>query len=82
MIGGGGGGAFYLTGPRACKHVRPVVSNWPALFFSFFFQPALGMCMEVLCPMLTCQLFTTGPAPCVGPVSPFPYKQLQQNKRK
>ena len=35
------------------------------------------MHVDVLCPMLTSQLFIRGPAPCKGPVSTFAYKQFQ-----
>ena len=62
-------GAFCQGHASMC--IQPVLSNWPALFF----QPALGMRAEVLCPMLTSQLFT------MGPVSPFAYKQLQLNQQ-
>ena len=53
--------------------VKPVVPNWPALFF---FQPVLDMFAEVLCLMLTSQLFIRGPE------SPFAYKQLSIKLKK
>ena len=43
----------------------------------FFFSASLGMRVGVLCPMLTSQLFISGPAPCKGSVTPFAYTQLQ-----
>ena len=50
---------------RACVYIT-VVPNWPALFF---LQPSLGMRVEVLCPMLTNQLFIRGPCTLQGLIS-------------